>query len=294
VRHSLPAVLVISALSTLVLACGPETAEVDGAPEGDLETDEAQLSSYPGLTEGSRDAIGVIKLANEGSLAQLTASTEVGLQKRTANAIIAARPFATLAQLYAVKYVGTASIGHLLDYARAHGYVPPPPPADDPMPTCEGAPMPLSGEVIFATGTQTSFTRSCDSSGKCTPWKQASGYAQSVGQYNGPRSLYLSARGDVSVWARIGFGYTLEGGGTYYCNNYDIGFGTLSPSTGIGTGQMHDGYKCNISGGSGGPGGDNEQRQVALKLGSTCLSITDTTFTTVYGTQKKRVTILKR
>ncbi|GEM_PF-2787573 len=265
--------------------CGPDGMEVDQTPD-ERGVEESSLTSFAGLAEGSPDARGVLKLVNEGSLAQLT--TGAGVVSRTAKSILARRvagPIATLAQLYAVKYVGVVSMQHLLDYARAHGYVS----LDDPMPSCEGAPP--SGEVLFTTGTQSSFTRTCSGS-VCTPWK-AQGYGQSVRQDNGPRSLVLTSTGGLYVQAQIGVGYTIEGGGTYNCNYYDYGTGNLDPATGLGTGQLRDGHRCNISGGSGGPSGENAPRAVTLKHGTTCLAITDVAGTAT-GNQRLRVTVLRR
>lgn len=274
-------------LTAMALAgCGPGAEEADDGPDT-LAVDESSLTSFPGLTEGSADARGVLKLVNEGSLAQLT--TGAGVVSRTAKSILARRdvsPLTTLAQLYAVKYVGTVSMQHLLDYARAHGYVS----LDDPMPTCEGAPP--AGEVVFTGGLQYAFSRTCTSATVCTPWK-AQGYAQSVRQDNGSRSLLVSSQGGFYLQAQVGVGYTIEGGGTYNCRYQDYGSGTLDPITGVGSGQLRDGYRCNISGGSGGPSGENASRPVALKLGTTCLAITDQVAPAA-GTQRKRVTVLHR
>ncbi len=266
--------------------CGPGAEELEETPD-DLAVQESSLTSFPGLTEGSADARGVLKLVNEGSAAQLT--TGAGVVSRTAKSILARRdlsPLTTLAQLYAVKYVGTVSMQRLLDYARAHGYVS----LDDPMPTCEGAPP--AGEVVFTGGLQSTFTRTCTAAGVCTPWK-AQGYAQSVRPDNGARSLLVSSQGGFYLRAQVGAGYTIEGGGTYNCRYQDSGSGSLDPLTGVGTAQLRDGYRCDISGGSGGPGGENAPRAVALKHGTTCLAISDQVVP-VAGTQRKRVIVLRR
>lgn len=110
-------------VSTLVLlACGVDEAATQQGDEA-AGAEEAALKSYPGLNEGSEDALGVLKLANEGSLELLSSSKEVNLPSRTAKSIIAARPLPTLAKLFAVRYVGEVSVTNLLTYARAHGYV---------------------------------------------------------------------------------------------------------------------------------------------------------------------------
>jgi hypothetical protein len=306
-------VLLVAALAAISLsACGVGVSDVDAA-EDDSAVEESQLSSYPGLTEGSRDAIGVLKLATEGSQAQLGA-TGAGVEWRTVKSILATRngpdgiamtaddrPYTTLAKLYAVRYVGPVTMSRLIAYARAHGYVPPPPPPPpppapvSPIPTCEGAPaLPTNDDLIFAWGLESLFTRTCGSSGVCTPWKQL-GYSRGVSANNGPRSLLLNGAGYVSVQASVGPGYTSQSGSsTYYCRSYDIGSGSVDAVTGVGVGQMRSGTRCDISGGSGGPSSENDQRAVALKLGTTCLSITDTATGPSVGDQSLRVIVLRR
>jgi len=297
-------VLVVAAATAMALSgCGVGVMEVDEGGD-DLGLDEASLGSYPGLTEGSRDAIGVLKLANEASRQQLTAAAGVGLVSRTAKSILARRNgpdgleattddqlFTSLSQLFAVKYVGVVSVRRLLDYARAHGYVPPAPPQDDPMPTCDGPPA--IGPVVFNGGTQSNFSRTCDASGVCSAWKQV-GSNWSVRKGNDPLSLLLSAGGDIYVRAKIGPDYTIEIGGTYHCNYNDFGSGHIDGVTGVGIGQMRAGYVCNISGGTGGPGGQQDYRPVALKSGTNCLAITDQVSGPTQGTRLKRVIVLRR
>lgn len=118
------------------LGCGVDDAVIEEAALDTAESDSA-LKSYPGLVEDSMDALGVLRLANEGTLALLASEREVNLPARTARSMIAIRsgpdgvagtpddrPFRTLSELYAVRYVGTVSVRNLLTYARAHGYVP--------------------------------------------------------------------------------------------------------------------------------------------------------------------------
>jgi hypothetical protein len=117
-------------VTLLSLSACATTGDADGA-------DDAFLSggkSDSGISEGSPDAVGVLRVANELTRDQL--DNDVGLASTAANAIDAYRrgadgtaatsddrSFATLAQLDAVKYVGPVAFQHLLVYARAHGYV---------------------------------------------------------------------------------------------------------------------------------------------------------------------------
>lgn len=86
-------------------------------------------------SEGSPEALGVLAVVN--TLSTDTLDGEVGLDSRAAKNITSHRdgatgsssdddPFDTLAELDAVPYVGPVAFGKLLDYARAHGFVPGP------------------------------------------------------------------------------------------------------------------------------------------------------------------------
>ena len=77
-----------------------------------------------GVIDGSADAIGVLRVANELSQSKLAKTSGVGLGSRVAGNIVGARPFATLAKLDAVPYVGKSAFARLLGYARANGFVP--------------------------------------------------------------------------------------------------------------------------------------------------------------------------
>lgn len=284
-------------------ACGEGSAHVDDFDDSASEV-EAMLASYPGLTEGSRDALGVLKLANEASSAQLTQSAGVGVPARTAKSLLAVRDgsdgvhgttddrlFTTLSQLYAVRYVGTVTVTRLLTFARAHGYVTAPPPQDDPMPTCDGAPapMPASGLILFTGGTRSTFFRNCAASGACTPWKKDRDEWLTQGTRS--RSLSLTASGAVSVEAQVGGGSVSDG---YYWAGYDIGWGQLDVATGVGAGEMSNWRICDISGGTGGPREQNGLRTVAIKHGATCLALTDRPTGPPDGVQVKRVILLHR
>jgi phosphatidylinositol-3-phosphatase len=110
----------------LVLALAGCTGVVpDGDPEQDDPIEESFLRSAAvhGITEGSPDALGVLRVANE--LSQTALHADVKLTTTAARNIVAARPLATLKALDDVPYVGTTTFQHLLDYARANGYVTP-------------------------------------------------------------------------------------------------------------------------------------------------------------------------
>jgi phosphatidylserine/phosphatidylglycerophosphate/cardiolipin synthase-like enzyme len=76
-----------------------------------------------GLDEGSTEARGVLALVNDPAVDADELDLGAGLSKRAATNIVAARPFATLAALDAVAYVGPKTLEALLDYARATGRV---------------------------------------------------------------------------------------------------------------------------------------------------------------------------
>jgi hypothetical protein len=103
-----------------------------------------------GIAEGTPDAIGVLRVSNELTYAQLKA--DVRLDKRAAGNMVKHRDgvdaiagtadddhFDTLVELDAISYVGPVAFGKLLAYARAHGYVPAPmPPSGSSVETCSG------------------------------------------------------------------------------------------------------------------------------------------------------------
>lgn len=99
-----PAIIV---LSSVVQACSPEAFH------------EASTSAV--LTAPEQDA--VIALVNDPAVDFVTLDEDVGLDRRAAENIVEARPFASIAALDAVPFVGSAALRALLDYARAHGYL---------------------------------------------------------------------------------------------------------------------------------------------------------------------------
>jgi len=86
----------------------------DGSGGGDTGSD---------LSEGGPNAMGVLKLVNDTNVTVQTLDVDVALTSTAAKNIINGRPFATIADLDAVSYVGPASLQKLLDYAKASGYV---------------------------------------------------------------------------------------------------------------------------------------------------------------------------
>jgi len=88
------------------------------------------------IPEGSPQALGVLRVANEATKDVLSKATAVGLGTRTTDELLKVRngkdkkaataddvKFATLKQLDAVPYVGPASLTKLLAYATKLGYV---------------------------------------------------------------------------------------------------------------------------------------------------------------------------
>ena len=107
--------------SSLFAGCATEEILEDG------ENDSFDLGGKAdggALTEGSPTALAVLKVASEASKAVLTG--EVKISARTADNIITARaagPFATLAKLDAVPWVGPVALDQLVAYVEAKGLV---------------------------------------------------------------------------------------------------------------------------------------------------------------------------
>ncbi len=105
----------------LLAACG-----VNSDGEADSRDDSVSISSdrksdAAGYAEGSAEAIGILKVANQTVAVDLKA--KVGLTSRAVSGILAARPFATLKVLDQVPYVGTSTFEKLLTYAQSNGEV---------------------------------------------------------------------------------------------------------------------------------------------------------------------------
>ena len=93
----------------------------------------------------------------------------------------------------------------------------------------------------------------------------------------------------VYIQARLG-AYSVSG--SYTCYDHDTGRGMLD-ETGVGTGTMKAGNRCNVTGGSGGPYSYEPQRAVAMKYGASCVAVTDEDPAPRVGIQRKSVTILR-
>ncbi len=102
------------------------------------------------VREGTDSAIGILRVANETDLATL--DDAIGLDARAAAAIVADRPFETLEDLDAARYVGQSAFAKLLGYAEEH-----------------------------------TLTRSCEEGEVCT----VPGRHHRITQHNGFRALWL-------------------------------------------------------------------------------------------------------
>jgi len=108
--------------------------------DGDVE--DGENDAFPsgkadgGIDEGSPEALGVLKLVNDGAETAATLKSGAGVSTRVANNIVKHRDgadgaagtadddkFDTLAELDAVPYVGPATLNALLERARDKGYV---------------------------------------------------------------------------------------------------------------------------------------------------------------------------
>ena len=126
------------------VAC--DSGAIDDAADP-IDADFAEAGKADGaLAEGSPQAIGVLRVANEGTKEQLAKTSGAGLGTRTTDAIMKVRNgkdkkpktaddvlFSTLAQLDAVPYVGPASLSKLLIYAEKQGWVVAPPTSSAPL-----------------------------------------------------------------------------------------------------------------------------------------------------------------
>lgn len=75
------------------------------------------------IEEGSPEALAVLALVNDPAITFELLDDDAQLHRRAAEGIIARRPFATLAELDQVPYVGPVALQQLLDYAIAQGYL---------------------------------------------------------------------------------------------------------------------------------------------------------------------------
>ena len=109
---SLPLALM---LALAPLACGgddPLDDENAGFPDG---------KSDGGIDEGSPEALAVLALCNDTAVDVDELDDDAGLNATAAKNIVANRPYATLAELDAVPFVGPVALAALLEYAKEKG-----------------------------------------------------------------------------------------------------------------------------------------------------------------------------
>lgn len=95
-----------------------------------------------------RDAA-ILAFVNDPTTTFALLDDDVGLDRRAAEGIVAARPFATIEALDAVAFVGATALEKLGDWALAHGYGGTVEPADPPAP---GAPCVIVSEYLESSG----------------------------------------------------------------------------------------------------------------------------------------------
>ena len=142
--------LVLLTLVMSISACATAPSDEDSRDDSFLASGKADTG---GVIEGSPEAVGVLRVANEVSLELLVEARPdgVGLTQRVADNIGAIRlgddgvpgteddgKFTTLAQLDAVPFVGPVAFRHMLDYANAQGWVVTHPSIDTAPPTLRG------------------------------------------------------------------------------------------------------------------------------------------------------------
>jgi hypothetical protein len=177
-------------------------------------------------------------------------------------------------------------------------------PCAPPLPSCDGAPrFPLTDNLSFSHGTRDSFTRNCDAFGQCSAW-QPSG--EVVLPVNFSANSTLSPSGEVRLNQLVWRSDLEQDGSSQYRCNYDewsLLDGTrrdiligdrvpLDQKSGVAQAFLESGYECNIAGGTGGPDGHDTPRPVSLKLGATCLAITDADPSPRAGKQEKIIYLL--
>lgn len=108
-------------LCLLLAACGDP---VEGAPAaGDVEGIDGKADGLT-LVEATPAATGVLAFVNDASTTFELLDDDVGLDKRAARGLVERRPFESVAEMDAVKWVGARAIDKLLKFAEANGWVP--------------------------------------------------------------------------------------------------------------------------------------------------------------------------
>ena len=107
---------------SLVFACAP----TDGLVSHQAATS-SQAEATRTLVDGSPEAVGVVNFLNDAATTFAVLDDDVPLDRRAATNLIERRdawPFATLAQVDAVKWVGPKSLDRLATFAEDAGHVP--------------------------------------------------------------------------------------------------------------------------------------------------------------------------
>ncbi len=113
-RNLLPLCLVLA-------ACGESTSD---APEGsDIEGFDGKADGLM-LVEATPGANGVLALVNDPSTTFELLDDDVGLDKRAARGLFEGRPYDSIKEMDAVKWVGGRALDKLLKYAQVNGWVP--------------------------------------------------------------------------------------------------------------------------------------------------------------------------
>ncbi len=109
-------------LTVLVAACGGEIATDD--PDTTISLGVDGKADGFALSEATPSAIGVLALLNDETTTFELLDIDVALDRRAAANLMARRPFVSIAEADAVKYVGASALGKLLKYAQSNGFVP--------------------------------------------------------------------------------------------------------------------------------------------------------------------------
>lgn len=115
-------------LLAYTLAFGCASAE----PEPRLDDEDAALQ------DGTPEALGVLDLLNDDATTFELLDIDVALDRRAAQNLMGARPFQTVAEVDAVRWVGSSAMNKLTQYAYAHGWVPE---GDDLLGSYDGVPF---------------------------------------------------------------------------------------------------------------------------------------------------------
>jgi cysteine-rich repeat protein len=174
--------------------------------------------------------------------------------------------------------------------------LPPPPALELQEAVCGGlARIPLLGSLAFRTGAKLSYTRTCDVFGTCGQWVLTGEESVFLNDYSScagcGKDAQVDPAGGINVSrARVGDIVTSNGGSSRYrCETFENGYGSVNPTTGIGGGNLTLLTECNVGGGSGGPASTGPKRNVAIRLGSTCLALADVEPAKAAGVQTRSV-----